>query len=159
MYGGKIQLIGGSFKEKEEGFKLGLAGFYGEDVDRETGHFSISFQSTGKNEFDEVTADILMRQREGALLLGYRFNKVMLLYLNGFYAHVSSRAKIHINDDRYYVYATTEVYSGSLGIQASTDNDGLNALVSLEGGLSEAHIHSGKKQLMHVFELALGLAW
>jgi len=159
MHGFKLQLIGDSFKEKKNGFKMALAALYGQGTDTEDGHFSISIDDQAADEFDNASGEILMKQREVALILGYRFTNFFLLFSAASYTHVDSKATLTINAKPTYVLADSEYFSGTVGGRVHTHFDKLNVFTQMEVGRSHGHILKGSSQSLDALDFSFGVAW
>jgi len=159
MHGFKFQLIGDSFKERKNGFKLAVAALYGQGTDTEEGYFYVSVLDQPTEKFDAVKGEVLMKQRELALILGYRFTNFFLLFSTALYTHVDSKATLWVNSNPTYVFAESEYFGGTIGGRLHTTFNSLNLFTQIEVGRSKGHIQKGPSQTIDAFDFSIGLAW
>src|SRR3989339_460333 len=146
LHGLKLQIVGDSFKERKNGLKLAVAALYGQGTDTEEGHFSVSIEDQTADTFDNVSSEILMKQRELALILGYRFTNFFLLFSAASYTHVDSRATLNVNSKPTFVLAESEYFSGTVGGRVHTNFNSINVFTQMEVGRSHGHILKGPSQ-------------
>jgi len=159
MHGFKLQILGDSFKEKKNGFKLAVAALYGQGTDTEEGSLTVSIEDQAVDKFDNASGEVLMKQREVALILGYRFTNFFLLFSAAAYTHVDSKATLNVNSKPTFVLAESEYFSGTVGGRVHTHFDSINVFTQMEVGRSRGHILKGSKQSIDALDFSIGITW
>jgi len=132
LYGVKVQLIGDGQDARTRGFKLGMAGYYGEALERqhEERKLDPDYYDPPISRYD---TKVFGRYREGALLLGYRVDSDRIFFQTTAFTHVRSNARITVDTVTENLIAETWVWVMTLGLRTH--------LPMLEG--SFLHIEAG----------------
>jgi hypothetical protein len=142
MFGGKIQILGGSRTSNTAGHKAAVAiGFGG-----------------NKHETNDKTVSFTLNGQENFLLYGYRFSEFLMPYANLSYSRYAFDGKIKSNDPALSGKRPsydTKIYASSVGLELSY----LAFVSKLECTYQQLDTRRSKDTNRFIFGYSLGLAW
>ena len=157
LYGAKVQLIGDGQNARTRGFKLGVAGFYGKTTIRNSEEHALDPEDYDPpiSRFD---SEVSGTYREGALLLGYRFDPNRILFQTTTLMLVRSKARITIDNVTQNLLTDTFVGVLTLGLRAHLPIlEG--SFLHIEAGCDIASLDGVRDDVDLLASVGVGISW
>ncbi len=152
-----MQLIGDGQNARTRGFKLGVAGFYGKTTIRNSEEHALDPEDYDPpiSRFD---SEVSGTYREGALLLGYRFDPNRILFQTTTLMLVRSKARITIDNVTQNLLTDTFVGVLTLGLRAHLPIlEG--SFLHIEAGCDIASLDGVRDDVDLLASVGVGFSW